>query len=794
MSEVSQEDARHIAIQRDAISSVIVSGDGNKVVIYNYHLDRQVEIETKPSTPHLAANPYRGISVFQAEDAAVYFGREAQVDRLWNRLCELQEQATQNNPPVRLLPILGASGSGKSSLARAGLLPELARRPLPGYRQSRVVVMTPGSSPLQSLAVVLARIVTNDPCPVEKADEFERVLNKPNDQNQMDGLRRIAHALPNIAYSPLVIFIDQFEEAYSLCKDREIRNRFIDTLVDAVATPEARVSVVMTLRSDFLGEMQNHPKLDQIIGSDQSVVVTAMAAEELRRAIAEPAKQAGHPLDEGLVDRLIEQTEGREGALPLLQFALTRIWEGLEQGKSAAGTLKDIGGVGGALAGEAQRIYSSLKDKEKDDVARRVFIGLVELGEGTKDTRRRATVESLVSAQDNAILVREVIGRFAVPGARLLTLSSVEGKEVVEVTHEALLEHWQQIREWLNEQRNGIPKQRRINALAEEWEKQGKKRGYLLQGRQLDDARTFQEEHAETLPLTERAAEFVRESSRQRWLNRAAVASLLILPIATAGFYTLQTFQLEKQKQQATLDAWANAPSITPAKEIDTLEQAEKQADAYRKRGEIAQALAYYRKIRSTTIASVFKEVELKDFQRLINTPAEKLPQSLQERLNNNSFLKDSLSMSRNAENTISALIQEYKLESLKTALTEKKFGELKADARYSEREKGYTDGALRETYSVLLGDTGAGADLDKNGRINSQSEAAQMPCPLLIAIEKLWSKENCSWFEKDAKSSFAPGCRALDQKTLSYQLFPDPAYGPVVMERIEMCQTSTKQ
>ena len=345
---------RQIAIHRDAIGSAIVSGDGNKVFIYHYQLDRPVEVaSTPPSTPELGANPYRGLAAFQVEDAAVFFGREDQVERLWLRLRDFQERATQANPPVRLLPILGASGSGKSSLARAGLLPELARKPLPGYRQPRVVVMTPGSSPLQSLAIVLARIATGDPTPVEKAAEFERVLGKANEQGQADGLRRIANALPNIEQSPLVVLIDQFEEVYSLCKEIGSRDRFIGTLVEAAATPEARVSVVITFRSDFLSETQKHPQLDQIIGSDQCVVVTAMTSADLRRSIAEPAKQAGHPLDDALIDRLVEQTEGREGALPLLQFALTRIWEGLKAGKSPSETLRAIGGVGGALAGEA---------------------------------------------------------------------------------------------------------------------------------------------------------------------------------------------------------------------------------------------------------------------------------------------------------------------------------------------------------------------------------------------------------------------------------------------------------
>jgi len=536
MSQANPSDDRHIDIYRDAIGSAIVSGNGNKVFIYHYQLDRPTQVEAEPSTPHLGANPYRGLAAFQVEDADVYFGREAQVERLWNRLREFQERATQGNPPVRLLPILGASGSGKSSLARAGLLPELARRPLPGYGQPRVVVMTPSSLPLQSLAVVLARIATGDPTPVEKAAEFERVLGRLNDQRQADGLRRIANTLPNIEHSPLVVLIDQFEEVYSLCKAREVQDRFVGTLIDAAAAPEGRVSVVITFRSDFLSETQKHPRLDQIIGSDQCAVVTAMTTEDLHRAIAEPAKQAGHSLDDALIDRLVEQTEGREGALPLLQFALTRIWDGLKQGESPSTTLKAIGGVGGALAGEAQRLYSSL-DKVEQDIARRVFVGLVQLGEGTKDTRRRAAVDSLISAKDDAVRVRQVLDLFSAPGARLITLSLEAGKEVAEVTHEALLEQWQQIKEWLDGKRDRIRQQRRIDALAEEWAKQGKKSGYLLQGRQLEDARLFQKRYAETLPLSRDAVEFVRKSLRQRGLRQALVASFLILPLLVVDSY-----------------------------------------------------------------------------------------------------------------------------------------------------------------------------------------------------------------------------------------------------------------
>ncbi|MBD2058120.1 pentapeptide repeat-containing protein [Oculatella sp. FACHB-28] len=528
MFEEQRTDDRHIQIHHDVLGSALVSGDGNKVFIYHYHLDQQAAPEPKVTIPQLAANPYRGLSAFQVEDADVYFGREAQVDRLWNRLRDLHERATQEHLPVRLLPILGPSGSGKSSLARAGLLPELARRPLPGHRQTRVVVMKPGSTPLEALAVVLARIATNDPSPAAKAAEFEQVLRQKSDRSQHEGLRRIANMLPSIDTSPLVILVDQFEEVYSLCKDAQERTAFIDCLIGVAATPEARVSVVITLRLDFVKETQQHPLLNQVIGSDQSAIVPAMTGKELHRAIAEPAKQAGHALDEGIVDRLIEQTEGREGALPLLQFALTRIWEGLGEGRAPSETLKAIGGVGGALAGEAQRIYDSLNSQEKD-IARRVFVGLVQLGEGTRDTRRRASVKSLIAAEDDPKQVRYVLDRFSAPGARLITLSTSQDNEIAEVTHEALFEYWQQLTYWLDNCRDSIRQQRKIEASAEEWQATGCKRGYLLQGPQLSEAVRFRK-HVKQFPLSKQAELFVVKSLWSQRISRLWLLIFLVVP------------------------------------------------------------------------------------------------------------------------------------------------------------------------------------------------------------------------------------------------------------------------
>ncbi|MEN8444828.1 MAG: ATP-binding protein, partial [Cyanobacteria bacterium J06555_13] len=394
---------RNIEIRESAVGSAIVSGDGNTIYVIQQSTE-QKRVETVVSKSDIGPNPYKGLSAFKEADAARYFGREVQIERLWQRFQLLYEQSEV----PRFLPVLGPSGCGKSSLARAGFIPELARKPLPGKEHMRVAVLVPGSRPLEALAGVLSKAVTNDPFPVEKTEEFERVLKKSDEAGEYEGLRRIATLIPDIRDTPLVILVDQFEEVYSLCEDPKHREAFINNLLHAASESTGEVSVVITLRSDFWGETQRHEKLNQAIGSDYVVTVPAMTATELRSAIAAPANQAGHPLDEATIDLLVKDTEGREGALPLLQFALARIWDGLSEGNTPATTYREMGGVGGALAGEAQKIYDRLSTSEQA-IAHRVFVGLVQLGEGTRDTRRRVMVERLIAKRDTPETVRRVI-------------------------------------------------------------------------------------------------------------------------------------------------------------------------------------------------------------------------------------------------------------------------------------------------------------------------------------------------------------------------------------------------
>ncbi|MEM6840058.1 MAG: AAA family ATPase, partial [Cyanobacteria bacterium P01_C01_bin.120] len=530
---------RSIRIEESAVGSAIVSGDGNTIYVIHQSAEQWRESISDEPAVAIGSNPYKGLAAFQESDADRYFGREEQVQRLWERFQALVEQSDRADAVPRFLPILGPSGCGKSSLARAGLIPELARKPLPGKSRMRVAVLVPGTHPVEALAGVLAKVATQDPMPVTKTREFTTELNLRTTAGLYDGMRRIADLMPQINDSPLVVLVDQFEEVYSLCKDPNERQAFIENLLCAASDATGNLSVVITLRSDFLGETQRHSLLNQVIGSDQSVIVPAMTESELRRAIAEPAKQAEYPLDEATIDLLVKDTEGREGALPLLQFALAQIWEGLGDGKTPAATYKEMGGVGGALAGKAQAIYDQLPEAEQD-MARRIFIGLVQLGEGTRDTRRRAAVKSLMASRDRPETLQQVLARFSSPVARLIALSSQGNQEIAEVTHEALFGHWQQLNNWLDSSRDDIRFKRRLEAAAQYWDGQGQPEGLLWRPPDLDLLQNFQQRAAQEMTQletvfwqTSHRAEQRRKRNKQ--LVTAGLAIGLVLTTSSAG-------------------------------------------------------------------------------------------------------------------------------------------------------------------------------------------------------------------------------------------------------------------
>jgi tetratricopeptide (TPR) repeat protein len=488
-----------VRVEQDATGNAVISGNGTVVIVQT---SRPVPADEPIAAVEFGPNPYKGLVAFHEEDAGRFFGREEQTARLWEAFRRLHEPSPEGPPALRLLAILGPSGSGKSSLARAGFIPELARRPLPGLDCPRVAVLTPGAHPIEALAGVLARTATGDPAPVAKSRELSDELRLQNRSGECDGLRRIADSLPGIASSPVIVLVDQFEEVYSLCEDKAERDAFIANLLHAARDRSARVSVVLTLRSDFLGQTQKHPDLNAAVATS-GILIPAMDEDELRRAVAEPAVRAGHPLDDATVELLIEQTRGREGALPLLQFALARIWEGMSKGVAPFETLRRTGGLGGALAGEAQRLYDSLPTEDDKAIVRRAFLGLVRLGEGTRDTRRRIAVPDIVSFRDDRDHVERVLRVFSSPAARFITLSAdARGNGFAEIAHEALFEQWTELRSWLDSSRDEIRFHRRLDEAARHWDSHGRPEGLLWRPPDLDLLRSFHARAGGELELT----------------------------------------------------------------------------------------------------------------------------------------------------------------------------------------------------------------------------------------------------------------------------------------------------
>lgn len=554
------QDSTAISVQQMQSGSILLSGAG-QVTIYQSPSDRLLSTEMPAK---LGTNPYKGLLAFQETDGDRFFGREKQVEALWEKLRELYEDETK----TRFLAVYGPSGSGKSSLVRAGLVPQLVRQPLPGREGVRVATMIPGTRPLEALAMVLARIAMKDPAPVAKSEEFLGVLKNAQKggkrESRFQGLRKIAAALPDIDTSPLIILVDQFEEIYSLDtstteadsqaereqkrQEREEKQEaFIGNLLHAASDRGRQVSVVVTFRSDFLGELQRYPRLNRLFSELNGYLVSPMLPEELREAIAKPAERAGHLLEEDFVNLLLEQVKRQEHALPLLQFALMRIWEGLEKGVQANKTLTEIGEVGAALAGEAQRLYAKLAESDRI-LARRIFLGLVQLGEGTEDTRRRAILSEFMTKEEERDRIEAIVQKFAAPGVRFLAVSSNSKETTIEVAHEALIRNWGQLREWLEESHEALRQKRKIERSAREWQEA---KGYLLEGRPLRDAREFMQKGDRVMALSSEAVEFVKKSRNKQWRDRLKILAVgFVLPLMIAPFGILQFANWEFYKNE----------------------------------------------------------------------------------------------------------------------------------------------------------------------------------------------------------------------------------------------------
>ncbi|NDJ75022.1 MAG: protein kinase [Chloroflexi bacterium] len=447
-------------------------------------------------------NPYKGLRAFQAADARDFFGREKLVEKLVARLAEKNELS-------RFLAVVGPSGSGKSSVVKAGLIPALWRGGLPGSDHWFIVDVMPGPRPLDELEVALTRVTANPSANLR--EQLER------DQH---GLLRVAGLILPDDGSELVVVLDQFEELFTLVEDEAVRARFLDLIHAAVTDPRSRVRVIVTLRADFYDRPLHYPEFGELMRSRMETVLP-QSAEELEAAIIKPAERVGLTFEPGLVAHIVSDVHYQPGALPLVQYALTELFEQRDGRILTQDAYQALGGAVGALAKRADNVFCE-QDEPGRDAIRQMFLRLVTLDGDASETRRRVLRSELLSIVADEDVMDEVIDSYA--AYRLLTLDRdpATRRPTVELAHEAILREWQRLRDWLDESRHDIRQQRVLAAAAAEWQQANQEPSYLLRGAKLEQ---FEGWATDTLlALTQDERDYlnisIAESERQETVER----------------------------------------------------------------------------------------------------------------------------------------------------------------------------------------------------------------------------------------------------------------------------------
>ncbi|WP_275562433.1 hypothetical protein [Streptomyces sp. 5-6(2022)] len=442
-----------------------------------------------------AESPYQGLARFEPRDHERFFGRDQMV-------ADLLVLVRQH----RLSAVVGASGSGKSSLLRAGLIPALQQAASQDLRPAAIRIFTPGAHPARTHAALVT---------------------------------------PKDSESDTVVVVDQFEEVFTLCADPEERAAFTDLLL-AAREPGSRLRVIIAVRADFLGRCAEHRGLTDALRS-ATLLVGSMSPAELREAIVKPAAAAGLIVERALTARLIEEVTDEPGGLPLLSHVLLETWRRRRGRALTKAAYEAAGGLHGAIARTAEHTYADLT-AERREFARRVLLRLITPGEGAQDTRRpvaRSELDTTVPAEDLAVVL-ERLAR-----ARLITLD----EDTVDLAHEALIQGWPRLRAWVEEDRERLRVHRRLAEAAQAWEELERDSGALYRGTRLATLREWasRDGSREELNALERA--FVDASFSLETANG-------LRPCGAIGIYASSLRALRCCSWWSQASAWSPSSSV----------------------------------------------------------------------------------------------------------------------------------------------------------------------------------------------------------------------------------------
>ncbi len=491
-------------------------------------------------------NPYKGLRAFQEADAADFYGRDDLTKTLLKRLIE-------KHPYSRFLAVVGPSGSGKSSVVRAGLLPKIRNDALMGMPEQYIVSMTPGNQPMRKLEGAVLQVAQT------MTDKLLNALHR----DDFDLHTMLLQSLPKTG--DMLLVIDQFEELFTLVENESLRQHVLTTLYRAVTADDSRLRLVVTLRADFYHKPLAHPRWGKLF-QERNEVVLPMSPDDLMEAITEPARRAGLLLQDGLAGAIVEDVQSQAGALPLLQYTLTELYERREGIELTVAAYDDIGRVRGALAKRATDIYQHLGN-ERQHAAEQLFPRLVKLGEGTEDTRRRALRSELYAGgnRDAVEAVLDTYGKY-----RLLTFDNDSNtrEPTVEIAHEALIRSWLQLQTWLDRNRDALRVREKLSADVNEWRSNERQDGYLATGaplQQYDDLL-----HNDAIVLNTDEKDFVQASiarrTRQRRLRQGAIGTIVTLGVLAMIFGMFAVFQ-RNEAVQAEATAVAEA-QISRSREL----------------------------------------------------------------------------------------------------------------------------------------------------------------------------------------------------------------------------------
>ncbi len=459
---------QHAKDNRDALppAANVPAAEARQVVAPPLVETEAATLPAQEETAQPLRNPYKGLRAFQEEDADNFFGRDTLIAQLIRRLSEPDAMA-------RFLAVVGPSGSGKSSVVKAGVIPALRQGALPGSERWVVIEMLPSAYPLEELESALLR-ATSTPVP-------ELLTQLRQDERGL--MRAVKRILPDEPGVELVLVIDQFEELFTLVEDESARFHLLDSLMVALGDPHSRLRAIVTLRADFYDRPLRYAEFGRVM-RERTEIVLPLSPDELEQAIVNPAERSGLALGTDLVAAIIADVSEQPGALPLLQYTLTELFERREGRALTLGAYRAVGGVSGALARRAEELYAEM-DETRQEATRQLFLRLVTPGEGTEDTRRRvrlAELESLAVAGPAMDAVMRVFSQY-----RLLTFDRdpVTHGPTVEVAHEALIREWQRLRDWLDASREDLRLHRRLMVAAAEWLNSGKDAGFLVTGSRL---------------------------------------------------------------------------------------------------------------------------------------------------------------------------------------------------------------------------------------------------------------------------------------------------------------------